>query len=117
MFSDNIIVRIVRFGNAKNMVETPVPYFSPDSYKARNWRFSEIFRKVLALIYNVLLSGNGNVKRFCLYTLNFVFRNRLFGYTTVNNYSEGVILSWIAGADTTARTRAGGGWQFPGPEM
>ena len=73
MFSDNIIVRIVRFGNAKNMVETPVPYFSPDSYKARNWRFSEIFRKVLALIYNVLLSGTGSVKKFsvtdCLVTL------------------------------------------------
>ena len=66
MFSDNIIVRIVRFGNAKNMVETPVPYFSPDSYKARNWRFSEIFRKVLALIYNVLFSETGNIEGFYL---------------------------------------------------
>ena len=37
-----------------------------------------------------------------------VLRNRLFGYSTVNNNSEGVILSWIAGADTGERTP--GGW-------
>ena len=34
--------------------------------------------------------------------------NRLFGYSTVSNNSEGAILSWIAGADTGERTP--GGW-------
>ena len=37
-----------------------------------------------------------------------VLCNRLFGYSTVNNNSEGAILSWIAGADTGERTP--GGW-------
>ena len=64
-----------------------------------------------------------------------VLRNRLFGYTTVNNYSEGAILSWIAGADTGERMPGGWGTAvsehgnlkrflfiyprlcFPGPEM
>ena len=34
--------------------------------------------------------------------------NRLFGYSTVNNNSEGAILSWIAGNDTGVQTP--GGW-------
>ena len=37
-----------------------------------------------------------------------VLRNRLFGYSTAYNNSEGAILSWIAGTDTGARTP--GGW-------
>ena len=35
-------------------------------------------------------------------------RNRLFGYSTDSNNSEGAILPWIAGNDTGARTP--GGW-------
>ena len=34
--------------------------------------------------------------------------NRLFGYSTAYNNSEGAILSWIAGNDTGAQTP--GGW-------
>ncbi len=37
-----------------------------------------------------------------------VLRNRLFGYPTVNNNSEGAILSWIAGVATGEQTP--GGW-------
>ena len=80
-------------------------------------------------------SGNGNLERFLLLyskscfpesevlkgfifnILVFVFRyrkcekilrNRLFGYSTAYNKSEGAILSWIAGTDTGVQTP--GGW-------
>ena len=43
-----------------------------------------------------------------------VLRNRLFGYSTAYNNSEGAILSWIAGADTGEQTPGGWGTAISG---
>ena len=40
--------------------------------------------------------------------------NRVLGYTTDSNNTEGAILSWIAGADTGIQTPGGWGTTFSG---